>query len=334
MLVAKLSVGELAMGDVWFGGTTRTPWDVSQGSSGSSAGSGAAVAGGLVGFAIGTETYGSIISPSTQCRVTGLRPTFGRVSRHGVMMLSWTMDKVGPMARTAEDCALVFDALYGPDGKDRTLIDRPFQWPSVKPNSALRIGYTEVDFEKESEHNDRQRAALEILRKSGFDLVPVKLPDYPIEPLTIILNAEAASSFDELTRHNHDDKMVRQVKEAWPNFFRQARLIPAVEYIQAQRVRELLGQAMAELMATVDVYVTPSFSASLFLTNLTGQPAVVVPNGVATNGKPSSITFVGKLYGETEILAAAKVFQAATGFHHERPTFANSEQAAKAHEAQ
>lgn len=333
VLLAKLSVGELAMDDEWFGGTTRTPWDVSQGSSGSSAGSGSAVAAGGVGFAIGTETYGSIVSPSTQCRVTGLRPTFGRVSKYGAMQLSWTMDKIGPMARSVEDCALVFNAIYGPDGQDLTVTDAPFQWPPEKDVKSLRVGYVPALFEEENDHTKRNQAALEVLRGLGFDLIPIQLPDYPINALEIILYAEAAALFDDLTRTNTDDRMVRQRKDAWPNLFRMSRLIPAVEYVQAQRVRTLAMQAMVESLANVDVFVTPSFGGNvLLLTNLTGHPTVVVPNGTVTDKdgkgeKPSSISFVGHLYGETGTLAIAQAYQNATGFHTQQPTFANAEQA-------
>ncbi|MHB8626925.1 MAG: amidase [Aggregatilineales bacterium] len=330
VLLAKLSVGELAMDDEWFGGMTRTPWDVSQGSSGSSAGSGSAVAAGLVGFAIGTETYGSIVSPSTQCRVTGLRPTFGRVSKHGAMQLSWTMDKIGPMARSVEDCALVFNAIYGPDGQDSTVTDAPFHWPPDKSARDLRIGYVPALFEEENDHTARNQAALDVLRGFGYELIPIQLPDYPINAMEIILHAEAAALFDDLTRTNEDDRMVRQRKDAWPNFFRVARLIPAVEYVQAQRVRTLAMHAMVESLANVDVLVTPSFGGNvLLLTNLTGHPTVVVPNGAVPDKdgkgeKPSSISFVGHVYGETETLAAAQAYQDATDFHVRRPTFANS----------
>lgn len=325
VLLGKLSVGELAMDDEWFGGITRTPWDVSQGSSGSSAGSGSAVAAGLLGFAIGTETYGSIVSPATRCRITGLRPTFGRVSKHGAMQLSWTMDKIGPMARTVEDCALVFNAIYGPDGHDLTVTDAPFQWPLDKDVRNLRVGYIPALFEEQNDHTQRNQAALEVLRGLGYELIPVKMPDYPLHAMEIILYAEGAAMFDNLTRTNQDDQMMRQGKEAWPNFFRIARLIPAVEYVQAQRVRTLTMRAMAKSLANVDVFVTPSFGGDvLLLTNLTGHPTVVVPNGVipdkeSQSTKPSSISFIGHLYGEAETLAVAQIYQNATDFHLQRP---------------
>jgi Asp-tRNA(Asn)/Glu-tRNA(Gln) amidotransferase A subunit family amidase len=320
VLVAKLSLGALAWGDVWFGGMTRNPWNPEDGSSGSSAGPGAAVAAGLVGFAIGTETWGSIVSPCTRCGVTGLRPTFGRVSRHGDMALSWSMDKIGPMCRSVEDCALVFAAIYSPDGLDGTVVNAPFPWP-VRPILAdLRIGYVEAAFAEEREDKALDDAVLAVLRDLGADLIPIRLPDYPVEALSFILNAEAAAAFDDLTRSNRDDLLERQVKDAWPNAFRQARLIPAVEYIQANRVRTLIMQAMARLLAGIDLYVAPSYGANnLLLTNLTGHPAVVVPNGWTAPGSPHSITFTGRLDDESTVLAVARAYQEATGFHLRHP---------------
>ncbi len=323
VLIAKLSMGALAWGDVWFGGTTKNPWNLSQGSSGSSAGPAAATAAGLVGFSIGTETYGSIVSPSTRCGVTGLRPTFGRVSRHGAMALSWSMDKIGPICRSVEDCALVFNAIYGPDGKDLTVVDLPFNWDASRDVRKLRIGYFQRAFaadreDKQAKANDE--AVLDVLRSKGIDLIPIELPDEPVSALRFILNAEAAAAFDDLTRSNRDDLLVRQGKNAWPNVFRHSRFIPAVEYIQANRVRTLLQQKMAKVMSQVDVFVTPSYGGDvLLLTNLTGHPAVVVPNGFNEQGSPTSITFIGKLFGEAETLLVAKTYQDATDFHLKHP---------------
>ena len=320
VLVAKLSMGELAMGDVWFGGRTRNPWNYEQGSSGSSAGSAAATVAGLVGFAIGTETLGSIVSPSTRCGATGLRPSFGRVSRHGAMALSWTMDKIGPICRTAEDCALVFSVIHGPDGLDLTVVDRPFNWdPSLSlPN--IRVGYVKKAFEADSRTKKYDEAALEVLRKAGVELVPFELPEIPTSPLGYILDAEAAAAFDDLTRSGRDDLMVRQTRGAWPNAFRQARFIPAVEYIQANRVRTLLMADMARRMKEIDVYVAPSFGGTnLLLTNLTGHPAVVVPDGFDDRGSPVSLSFIGNLYQEAKALRLAKAFQDATDYHLRRP---------------
>jgi Asp-tRNA(Asn)/Glu-tRNA(Gln) amidotransferase A subunit family amidase len=321
VLVAKLSLGELAMDDEWFGGLTRSPWNIEKGSSGSSAGSASATAAGLVGFSIGTETLGSIVSPSTRCRVTGLRPTFGRVSRYGAMALSWTMDKIGPICRTVEDCALVFDAIYGPDGQDPTVTDYPFAWPPEHTIKGMRIGYLQDAFDEEGEHFARNQAGLGVLRGLGYDLIPIQLPDFHNDAIEFLLLAEAAASFDELTRSDRDEMLVRQAKDSWPNIFRAARMIPAVEYIQAQRVRTLLMSAMADLMKTIDVYVAPSFGGgTLLITNMTGHPAVVVPNGLTEKGDPSSLTFTGQLYGEAKALLLAKAYQDATGFHLEKPT--------------
>ncbi len=325
VLVAKLTTGALAMGDVWFGGTTRNPWDVKQGSSGSSAGPASATAAGLVAFALGSETRGSIISPSTRCGVTGLRPSFGRVSRFGAMALSWSMDKVGPICRSADDCALVFAAIHGSDGRDRTVLDLPFHWPPTSDIKSLRIGYLKQAFEREyrsKKNQENDQAAMQVLRDMGVELIPLELPDVPVDALSFILTAEAAAAFDELTRGDRDDLLVRQTQFAWPNIFRVARLIPAVEYIQANRMRTILIQEMNKKIAGIDVYLAPSFdSDNLALTNLTGHPAVVAANGFDEEGHPTSITFTGSLYQEEELLAAAKAFQEATTHHLKRPQF-------------
>jgi Asp-tRNA(Asn)/Glu-tRNA(Gln) amidotransferase A subunit family amidase len=324
VLVAKLTLGALAMGDVWYGGRTRNPWDYEEGSSGSSAGPAAATAAGLLGFAIGTETLGSIVSPCTRCGTTGLRPTFGRVSRYGAMALSWSMDKVGPICRSVEDCALVFEAIYGPDGRDLTVVDLPFVWDAELDVRTLRVGYLKSAFERERERQPEWKAfdeaALETLRSLGVELIPIELPDLPVGAMRIILSAEAAAAFDDLTRSGRDDLLKRQDRGAWPNSFRAARFIPAVEYIQANRARTLALEAMAELMSQVDVYVSPSYGGNnLTLTNLTGHPCVVLPNGFRQDGTPTSITFIGRLYGEAETLAVARAFQEATDFHLRRP---------------
>ena len=321
VLVAKLTMGELAWGDVWFGGKTRNPWNTDQGSSGSSAGSASATAAGLVGFAIGTETWGSIISPSTRCGVTGLRPTYGRVSRAGAMALSWSMDKIGPICRSVEDCALVFEAIYGPDGKELAVVDLPFNWDPAADLRTIRVGYLQKAFEADSETKKNDQAALEVLKSAGVELVPFDLPvDLPIQPLAIILSAESAAAFDELTRSNRDDLMARQERNAWPNAFRASRFIPAVEYIQANRVRMLLMAEMAQKMKAVDVYVAPSSDDDNgLLTNLTGHPAVVVPNGFDEKGSPTSISFIGGLYEEAKTLRVALAYQQATDFHTKHP---------------
>jgi Asp-tRNA(Asn)/Glu-tRNA(Gln) amidotransferase A subunit family amidase len=335
-LLAKLSVGALAWGDVWFEEMTRNPWNPEQGSSGSSAGPAAATAAGLVGFAIGTETYGSIVSPCTRCGASGLRPTFGRVSRHGVMALSWSMDKIGPIARSVEDCALVFDAIHGADGLDPTAVDRPFAWPPRRDPRALRVGYLESAFKEDRtedveveaekaalrEWQEYDLATLDALRGIGIEPVPVELPDgFPVEALLLTLKAEAATAFDALTRSGRDEMLVRQVKNAWPNVFRQGQLVPAVDYLRANRVRTLLMQAMERVTAEVDVWVSPSYGGdNLLLTNLTGHPAVVVPNGFrGSDGTPTSITFMAGLYREEDALSVAHAYQQATGFHLRRP---------------
>lgn len=315
VLVAKLTMGALAWGDVWYGGKTRNPWNLEQGSSGSSAGSASSTVAGLVAFSIGTETLGSIVSPSARCGATGLRPTFGRVSRTGAMALSWSMDKIGPICRSAEDCALVFDAIRGVDGLDQSLIDAAFNYRPVPDLANLKIGYIQDLFERDYGNKENDSVSLEVLKELGADLEPVSLPeDIPVGALRLILNVEAAAAFDELTRSNKDSLMVRQIKNAWPNVFREARFIPAVEYIQANRVRFDLIQKMHKIFEKFDVVVTPSFGSQLTITNLTGHPVVVVPNGFNEEGSPTSISFLGNLFDEATILSVAKVYQDATEF--------------------
>lgn len=306
VLVAKLTLGALANGDRWFGGQTRSPWDPRQGSSGSSAGSASASAAGLVGFALGSETLGSIVSPSRQCGNSGLRPTFGRVSRHGCMTLSWSMDKVGPIARSMEDCALVFGAIHGFDGLDPAAVDRPFTWPCPRDLRTLKVGYFEGTAGKED---------LRVLKELGVQLVPIKLPDkFPVTALRLILGTEAAAAFDDLTRQG-----VTEGIGTWPRTFRQGQFVTAVEYLRANRIRTLVMQEMEEVMAKVDLYMGGN---DLLLTNLTGHPTAVLPNGFRKAGGvevPSSVTFTGRLFGETELLAVAHAYQQATGHHLKRP---------------
>jgi len=320
VLVAKLTLGALAWGDVWYGGKTKNPWNLEEGSSGSSAGPGAATAAGLVGFSIGSETWGSIISPSTRTGTTGLRPTYGMVSRHGAMALSWTMDKLGPMTRSVNDAALIFNEIYGPDGLDLTVEDKPFNYNQDVNLSSLKIGYLKSEFDKERDQKEIDDEVIGVLWSLGAELVPIELPDFPVVDLSFILFAEAAAAFDELTRSGDDDLLVRQKKQAWPNVFRQARLIPAVEYINANRARTLLMRQMEKLFNEIDVYVAPTFGGnSLLLTNLTGHPAVVVPNGFSENDTPTSITFTGNLFEEGKLLAVAGAYQDATAFHLRHP---------------
>lgn len=321
VLVAKLTMGALAWGDVWFGGITKNPWNPAQGSSGSSAGSASATAAGLVGFSIGTETWGSIVSPSTRCGVTGLRPTYGRVSRHGAMALSWSMDKIGPICRSAEDCAIVFNAIRGPDPRDATLKDLPFNYRNDINLKNMKVGYFKSLFERDYGNKQNDSLSLKVLKDLGATLFPVNLPeDIPADALAFILSAEAATAFDDLTRNNRDTLLVRQIKNAWPNVFRIARYIPAVEYIQANRLRYLLQDAFFKMIRDYDVIVTPSFGGNqLLITNLTGHPCVVTPNGFNENGSPASISFIGNLYDEAAILAVASMFQHATGFDEKHP---------------
>lgn len=320
VLLAKVSLGALAWGDVWFGGRTRNPWNLEEGSSGSSAGSAAAVSAGLVPFSIGTETYGSIVSPSATTGVTGLRPTFGRVSRAGGMAVSWSMDKAGPICRYVEDCAMVLEAIRGADGIDRSAVDAPFNYRPEVDWSALRVGYVEADFEGDDPGAALDRETLEVLRGLGANLVPIDLPDGPIEAMILILAAEAAASFDEITRSGDDDMLTRQITDAWPNVLRTARFIPAAEYVQANRIRTQLGQDMREIMAEVDVYLAPALrGTNLQVTNLTGHPAIAVPNGFVDEDSPNSITFMGRLYDEATMLAVARAYQEATEWHVRQP---------------
>ncbi len=311
------------MGDVWFADTTRNPWNLEEGSSGSSAGSASATAAGLLPFAIGTETWGSIVSPSTRCGTTGLRPTYGRVTRTGAMALSWSMDKVGPICRSATDCAIVFDAIRGLDPGDKTLIDAGFSYPEHVDLSDLRIGYFKNAFDTDYGVSEFDHETLRVLRKMGADLIPVDLEssELPYYAMSIILDAEAAAAFDELTRSNRDTLLVRQHRYAWPNVFRTARYITAVEYIQANRIRTDLIEDYHQKMKEFDVVVVPSFQGGdqLLATNLTGHPVVVVPNGFKENGSPTSISFLGNLFDEGTILAVAAAYQEATEFHNKQP---------------
>jgi Asp-tRNA(Asn)/Glu-tRNA(Gln) amidotransferase A subunit family amidase len=375
VLVAKLTLGALALGDVWFGGVTRNPWNTHQGSSGSSAGPASATAAGCVAFSIGSETLGSISSPSTRCGCTGLRPTFGFVPRTGAMALSWTMDKLGPICRSVEDCALVLDAIYGPDGHDRTVHAAAFNWNANLDWKKLRVGYLKTDFEhkpeppqeeakeeppktpEEQKKRDEQKkrreagraraeydrkyndAALAKLREMGVNLIPVELPKLPYSAITVMLTAESAAAFDDLTRSGRDKLLTSQKDYDWPNTFRTARFIPAVEYIQAARARKLAMEAMAKVFDGVDVIVAPTNGGQqLVITNLTGHPSVILPNGLRGEdapkypsddpsdfqnaggpGTPTSLTFLGKLYGEAGLLAFARAYQDATGFHLQHP---------------
>ncbi len=335
VLVAKLSMGALAQGPKWFGGVTRNPWAPDEdrtGSSGSSAGPAAATAAGLVGFSIGTETLGSIISPSSRCGVTGLRPTYGRVSRYGAMGLSWTMDKIGPICRSVEDCAAALDAIYGPDERDITVGDAPFNWDPNRDLTKMRIGYLKNEFDGvgAQPQNEQQRQMLEqrkvvyaealsALEKAGAKLTPIELPQFPAAAIRFILTAEAATAFDDITRDGRVNQLSGQEANDWPNTFRTSRFVPAVEYIRAQRARTILMHEMEKLMEQWDVFVSPApGSASLLITNLTGHPAVVVPCGFVNN-LPQAIMFTGGTYDEAAPLRVALAFEQATKWHTMHP---------------
>lgn len=335
VLVAKLSMGALAQGPKWFGGVTRNPWQPDEdrlGSSGSSAGPAAATAAGLVGFSIGTETLGSIVSPSSRCGCTGLRPTYGRVSRYGAMGLSWTMDKIGPICRGVEDCAAALSAIYGPDGRDITVGEAPFNWNPDRPLAGMRIGYLKGEFEGSGfqPQNEQQRKqqeqrrtmykeALDALEKTGVKLTPIELPKFSTGSLRYILSAEAATAFDDITRNGAVNQLSGQEPNDWPNTFRTSRFIPAVEYLRAQRARTLLMHEMEKLMSNWDVFVSPApGSASLLVTNLTGHPAVCMPCGFINN-LPQAIMFTGGLYDEAAPLRVALAFEQTTSWHSMHP---------------
>ncbi len=355
VLVAKLTLGALAQGDVWFGGVTRNPWNTNQG---------------CVAFSIGSETLGSISSPSTRCGCTGLRPSFGLVPRTGAMALSWSMDKLGPICRTVEDCALVLDAIYGRDGLDRSVQPAAFNWDANLDWRKLRVGYLKTAFErrpdnqqeaakeeppatpeeqKKLEEQKKRReaararaeydrkyndAALAKLREMGVNLVAVEMPKFPYDAMVAMLTAESAAAFDDLTRSGKDKLLTSQKDYDWPNTFRTARFIPAVEYLQAARARRMAMDAVAKIFDSFDVIVAPTSGEQLVITNMTGHPALILPNGLRGSdapkppsddisdfrssggpGTPTSLTFLGKLYGEPALLAFARAYQEATAFH-------------------
>ncbi|MBW3595925.1 MAG: amidase [Planctomycetes bacterium] len=310
VLVAKLSVGTLAWGDEWFGGVTRNPWNIEEGSSGSSAGPAAATVAGLVGLSLGSETLGSIVSPCRRCGATGLRPTFGRVSRHGCMTLAWSMDKIGPIARSVEDCALIFGAIHGRDPTDATTVDRPFDWPPRDNVSKLRVGYVSGD-------DDDARPELDALRDLGVTLAPIRLPDsHPIGALTMILGVESSAVFDPLIRTGDLSDLGR-----WPHSFLKGQFTPAVEYLRANRIRTLLMREMDKLFdeTGIDAYVEGN---DLALTNLTGHPTVIVPDAAQPRREtqaPATISFTGRLFGESQLLTLAHAFEQVRGPLRRRP---------------
>jgi Asp-tRNA(Asn)/Glu-tRNA(Gln) amidotransferase A subunit family amidase len=357
VLVAKLTSGELAAGDQWFGGRTNSPWDPKEGSSGSSAGPASATAAGCVAFGIGTETSGSILSPSSICGVTGLRPTFGRVSRYGAMTLSWTQDRLGPLCRTVEDCALVFHAIARADDRDRSVIDLPFNWDAGLDIHKLRIGYLAPAFEdagRNSVLKQNDRGVLDTMKALGLELEPFELPAMPLGVTGGILGAESGASFDEFLRSGRDKELTNKNRA---NGFRSSRLVPAVEYLQAQRIRAMIMEQFAAAVSKFDVYIAPyldmraaaatagradtpdsgrgggggrggrgnatpppsAIRDHFQVANLCGYPAVGVPNGFTADGKPTSITIMGRLYNEAEILAVARAYQERAGWHLKHP---------------
>jgi Asp-tRNA(Asn)/Glu-tRNA(Gln) amidotransferase A subunit family amidase len=325
VLVAKFTLGALAMGDYWFGGRTKNPWNLRGGSSGSSAGSASATVAGLVPFAIGTETWGSIVSPSSTCGATGLRPTFGSISRSGAMALSYSLDKVGPICRSAADAAVVYAYIHGTDGKDQSAVDMPFNYKPSVDIKKLRIAYAKNYFDRITDTSRSEWQVLSAFKAMGVTLEPVVFPDsgvYSFNMMDVIISAECAAQFDALTRFNIDDELTMQTKNDWPNQFRVARLIPAVEYINAQRHRYVLMQKVNEVMRKYDVIICPTRGSGnqTAITNLTGHPVVCVPTGFDKRSQlPTSITFIGKLYDEATILRVAKAYQDKTPWDEMHP---------------
>lgn len=321
VLVAKLSMGELAMDDVWFGGMTRDPWDLQRGSSGSSAGPASATTAGLVAFSIGTETWGSIVAPSAVCGATGLRPSFGSVSRSGAMTLAWSSDKIGPICRSAEDDAIVFAAIHGTDGLDRAARNIPFNYRESIPLSKLRIAYAKNFIDTLPDSSPVKRVLFE-LKQAGATLIALDFPEIPHTSAVLgtIVGVESAAAFEELTLSHQDSLMVQQYKYSWPNLFRTSHFIPAVEYIEACRIRYRMMLQADSILDSYDVIVVPTYTGDqLALTNLTGHPVVILPDGFDNQGLPESITFVGSLFGEARLLAAAKDYQDATPYNNHHP---------------
>ncbi len=348
VLLAKLATGELASGDQWFGGQTKSPWNTAQGSSGSSAGPASATAAGLVGFGIGSETSGSILSPSARCGVTGLRPTFGRVSRHGVMALSWTQDRMGPLCRYSEDCAVVMSVIAKPDGRDMSVSDIPFNWNARLDIKKLRVGYLKEAFDetRDAVAKKNEEKAIAQMEALGVKLIPVKAPEGQADAGSF--GVESGAFFDELVRSGRDKQMTNTGRA---NGFRSSRLIPAVEYLQSQRARTMMMMRLAEATADVDVYLVPANSGGggggrgrggadgvaggppagaqrrpqtatsrhFGMANSAGYPAISVPNGFTDDGSPTALTFYGRPFMEMEILAVAKAYQDASGFHLKTP---------------
>ena len=341
VLIAKLSMGALALNDIWFGGQTMNPWLLEEGASGSSAGPGAATAAGFVGFSIGSETGGSIVSPSMRCGVTGLRPTYGRVPRTGAMTLCWSLDKLGPMARGVEDTMLVLQALSGPDAGDTASVPSRLDFDASADVKGLRVGYF-PKWMNESPATDVDRAALETIRKLGMTPTEVSLPDWPYDSLQLILFAEAAAAFEELTLSGQADQLKAQVPDAWPNLFREARFLSAVDFVQADRLRRKVAQEMARIFGGVDLLLVPSLrDEMLVISNFTGHPSLTLRTGFVQVSEarsdwapdpnnplpkfspprrvPHGVTLIGRLFDEGTIVRAGIALERAANVAGEHP---------------
>jgi len=321
ILVAKLSLGELAMDDVWFGGLTRNPWNINTGSGGSSAGSTSATVAGLVPFAIGTETFGSIVDPAMRCGATGLRPTYGSIARTGAMALAWSSDKIGPLCRSAEDAAIVFAYIHGADGIDMSARNMPFNYTEKIDVKKLKVAYVK-NYIDTLPDNSFEKQTIEQLKKIGVKVSSFEFPHHLHADalLSTIIGVESAAAFDELTRTNEDDEMVQQNKDRWPNTFRTSRFIPAVEYINACRMRYLIMQKMDSIFSQYDIVIAPpEVGEQLGATNLSGNPSITLPIGFNKEGMPVCISFIGKLFDEATLVAFANAYQQATAFHLQHP---------------
>jgi Asp-tRNA(Asn)/Glu-tRNA(Gln) amidotransferase A subunit family amidase len=339
VLVAKLSLGSLALNDVWFGGQTKNPWNLDEGSSGSSAGPGSAVGAGLVGFAIGSETQGSIVSPSMRCGVTGLRPTYGQVPRTGAMTLSWTCDKLGPMARSVEDTITVVNAISGDDPGDTASDSHPVTFNAGTSVKGLRVGYIPAWMK---DATDVDRAALETVKKLGMKAVEISLPDWPYDSMNIILFAESAAAFEEITLDHRVDQLKMQVPDAWPNTFRQSRFLSAVDLVQADRLRRKVAVEIAKVMEKVDLLLVPSLrDEPLVIFNFTGHPSLTLRAGFVEVSEarsdwapdpkhplpkfspprrvPHGVTLIGRLFDEGTLAQAGMALEKAFGVAAERP---------------
>jgi Asp-tRNA(Asn)/Glu-tRNA(Gln) amidotransferase A subunit family amidase len=341
VLVAKLSMGALALNDIWFGGQTMNPWLLEEGASGSSAGPGAATAAGLVGFSVGSETGGSIISPTMRCGITGLRPTYGRVARTGAMTLCWSLDKLGPMTRSVEDAMLVLNAITGPDAGDVASVPSHLDFDAAASAKGLRVGYVAA-WMKEAPATDVDRATLDSMGKLGMTLTPITLPNWPYDSLNLMLFAEAAAAFEELTLSGRADQLKAQVPDAWPNQFREARFLSAVDFVQADRLRRKVAVEMARVMSQVDLLLVPSLrDEMLVISNNTGHPSLTLRTGFVHVSEarsdwapdpahplpkfspprrvPHGVTLIGRLFDEGTIARAGLALERSLGIVGERP---------------